>query len=407
MWVPWARHVRVLATICLLVLGGAAFAQSIQLSPAQQQMLNQLPPAQRQQALDAINELNSQQSTDTQQTINEPIDQSTSTIGSADIDGILASADVTAEARSRLVVNFTPIETLTAVQQSELAEDAVWRKLVGSHLFILDNSGVLSLQGLELIPLLGLTEVDINRRLAAEPALSLFEIDARILGQKAIGVEALEPFGYDVFQPREQSFAAPSSGPVPPDYVLGPGDSVRVQLFGSVNGIYEYEVSRDGVLNLPEIGPVTVAGIPFSEFRTDLNKRVKQMLIGTQVSVTMGQLRTIRVYVLGDVNQPGSYVVSGLSTISGALYRSGGISPIGSLRNIQLKRSGRVVSTLDVYDLLVRGDTSGNSRLQPGDVIFVPPIGKTVAVGGAVNRPAIYEVKRLTSAADLVGWRGD
>ncbi len=130
------------------------------------------------------------------------------------------------------------------------------------------------------------------------------------------------------------------------------------------------------------------------------------MLIGTQVSVTMGQLRTIRVYVLGDVNQPGSYVVSGLSTISGALYRSGGISPIGSLRNIQLKRSGRVVSTLDVYDLLVRGDTSGNSRLQPGDVIFVPPIGKTVAVGGAVNRPAIYEVKRLTSAADLVGWRG-
>ena len=406
MWVPWPRHVRVLVTICLLVLGGTAFAQNVQLSPAQQQMLNQLPSAQRQQAMDAIRQLNSQQSTGNQQTINEPIDQSTSTIAAADIDEILASVDVTAEARSRLVVNFTPIGTLTAVQKRELAEDAVLQKLVGSHLFILDNSGVLSLQGLELIPLLGLTETDINRRLAAEPSLSLFEIDARILGQKPIGVEALEPFGYDVFQPRDQSFDAPSSGPVPPDYVLGPGDSVRVQLFGNVNGIYEYEVSRDGVLNLPEIGPVTVAGIPFSEFRIDLNKRVKQMLIGTQVSVTMGQLRTIRIYVLGDVNQPGSYVVSGLSTISGALYRSGGVSPIGSLRNIQLKRSGRVVSTLDAYDLLVRGDTSGNIRLQPGDVIFIPPIGKTVAVGGAVNRPAIYEVKRLTSAADLVGLAG-
>ena len=116
---------------------------------------------------------------------------------------------------------------------------------------------------------------------------------------------------------------------MPPDYVLGPGDSVRVQLFGNVNGIYEYEVSRDGILNLPEIGPVTVAGLPFSEFRADLNKRVKEMLIGTQVSVTMGQLRTIRVFVLGDVNQPGSYVVSGLATISRALYEGGGISKVG------------------------------------------------------------------------------
>ena len=111
------------------------------------------------------------------------------------------------------------------------------------------------------------------------------------------------------------------------------------------------------------------------------------MLIGTQVSVTMGQLRTIRVFVLGDVNSPGSYVVSGMATISGALYRSGGISEIGTLRRIQLKRKGQVVSIFDAYDLLVRGDTSGDRRLQPGDVIFVPPIGKTVSVAGAVNRP--------------------
>jgi len=400
------RPICAVLAIFFMLSALAAQAQNIQLSPAQQQMLNQLPPAQRQQAMDAISQLNSQQSTSDQQTINEPIEQSESTIGSVDIDQILASAKVTAEARSRVVVNFTPIETLTAIQLRELDEDPVLQKLVGSHLFVLDDSGILSLQGLEIIPLLGLTEDDINRRLAAEPFLSVFDIDARILGQKPIGLEALEPFGYDVFQPRNTSFDAPSSGPVPPDYVLGPGDSVRVQLFGNVNGIYEYEVSRDGVLNLPEIGPVTVAGIPFSEFRADLNKRVQQMLIGTQVSVTMGQLRTIRVFVLGDVNQPGSYVVSGLATIGEALYRSGGVSPIGSLRNIQLKRNGKVVSTLDGYDLLIRGDTSGIGRLQPGDVIFVPPIGKTVSVGGAVNRPAIYEVLRLTSAADLVGLAG-
>ncbi len=280
------------------------------------------------------------------------------------------------------------------------------QKLIGSHLFVLDDSGVLSLQGLEVIPLLGLSEADINRRLMAEPFLSSFSIDVRILSQEPIGVEALQPFGYDVFKPGGASLSSPSSGPVPPDYVLGPGDSIRVQLFGNVNGIYEYEVSREGVLHLPEIGPVTVAGLPFSEFRTDLNKRVQEMLIGTQVSVTMGQLRTIRVYVLGDVNRPGSVVVSGLETMTGALYHSGGVSPIGSLRNIQLKRNGEVVSSLDAYDLLIRGDTSGNSRLQPGDVIFVPPIGKTVSISGAVNRPAIYEVKRLTTAADLVGLAG-
>jgi len=379
--------------VMIPLLCSAAMAQSIQLSPTQQQMLDQLPPAQRQQAMDAMRQLEGQQSTVTQQSINEPV-----SIPVQETTPVSSDVDSTAEPRSRVVINFTPIEPLD--------DDPILQKLSGSHLFVLDDSGVLSLQGIEVIPLLGLSEADINRRLRAEPYLSVFEIDARILGQKPIGVEALEPFGYDVFLPRDVTLHSPSSGPVPPDYVLGPGDSIRVQLFGNVNGIYEYEVSREGVLNLPEIGPVTVAGMPFSEFRADLNKRVQEMLIGTQVSVTMGQLRTIRVYVLGDVNQPGSFVVSGLATISGALYRSGGVSRIGSLRNIQLKRNGRVVSTLDAYDLLIRGDTSGNSRLQPGDVIFVPPIGKTVSIGGAVNRPAIYEVKRLTSAADLVGLAG-
>ena len=177
-------------------------------------------------------------------------------------------------------------------------------------------------------------------------------------------------------------------------------------MFGNVNGIYEFEVSRDGILNLPELGPVTVAGLPFSEFRRDLNRRVENMLIGTQVSVTMGQLRTMRIFVLGDVNRPGSFVVSSLATISSALYYSGGISEIGSLRNIQLKRNGRVVSRLDMYDLLLSGDTSGDQRLQPGDVIFVPPIGATVGIGGAVRRPAIYELNGEKSVAEAVKLAG-
>jgi protein involved in polysaccharide export with SLBB domain len=389
---------RTVRAAVLLLLSVSALAQNIQLSPEQLMMLNQLPPAQRQEAMEALRGLNSQQQ-QSQQSINEAISEFT---GLEVEDAEQETEEVRAEARSRLVIGFDLPEEMSAAEKTEVEEDPIMQRLIGSRLFILDDNGILSLEGLASIPLLGLTEEDIQRRLEAETYLSKFVIDARILGQEPIGVEALEPFGYDIFEPRVGAMQSPASGPVPQDYVLGPGDTVRVQLFGNVNGIYEFEVSRDGVLNLPEIGPVTVAGLPFSEFRQDLHERVREMLIGTQVSVTMGQLRTIRVFVLGDVKQPGSYVVSGLATMSSALYQGGGISKIGTLRDVQLKRNGRVASRLDLYELLLNGDTSSDMRLQPGDVIFVPPIGNTVRVAGAVKRPAIYETKGKTSVAAII-----
>lgn len=389
---------RTVRAAVLLLLSVSALAQNIQLSPEQLMMLNQLPPAQRQEAMEALRGLNSQQQ-QSQQSINEAISEFT---GLEVEDAEQETEEVRAEARSRLVIGFDLPEEMSAAEKTEVEEDPIMQRLIGSRLFILDDNGILSLEGLASIPLLGLTEEDIQRRLEAETYLSKFVIDARILGQEPIGVEALEPFGYDIFEPRVGAMQSPASGPVPQDYVLGPGDTVRVQLFGNVNGIYEFEVSRDGVLNLPEIGPITVAGLPFSEFRQDLHERVREMLIGTQVSVTMGQLRTIRVFVLGDVKQPGSYVVSGLATMSSALYQGGGISKIGTLRDVQLKRNGRVASRLDLYELLLNGDTSSDMRLQPGDVIFVPPIGNTVRVAGAVKRPAIYETKGQTSVAAII-----
>ena len=389
---------RTVRAAVLLLLSVSALAQNIQLSPEQLMMLNQLPPAQRQEAMEALRGLNSQQQ-QSQQSINEAISEFT---GLEVEDAEQETEEMRAEARSRLVIGFDLPEEMSAAEKTEVEEDPIMQRLIGSRLFILDDNGILSLEGLASIPLLGLTEEDIQRRLEAETYLSKFVIDARILGQEPIGVEALEPFGYDIFEPRVGAMQSPASGPVPQDYVLGPGDTVRVQLFGNVNGIYEFEVSRDGVLNLPEIGPITVAGLPFSEFRQDLHERVREMLIGTQVSVTMGQLRTIRVFVLGDVKQPGSYVVSGLATMSSALYQGGGISKIGTLRDVQLKRNGRVASRLDLYELLLNGDTSSDMRLQPGDVIFVPPIGNTVRVAGAVKRPAIYETKGKTSVAAII-----
>ena len=394
------------ATLVAPFLGmSSAFAQSVQLTPQQQAILDQLPPDQRRQALQSIRQYQNSQV----QTRGEPVRELEDTVAPGlPVPPALEPEpeELRAGANSRLVISFVPRESLTPNELEQISEDPVLSRLHGNRVFALDDTGVLSLLGIQMVPLLGLTESDIERRLEAEPLLAPFEITADVLEAEPTGVEALLHFGYDIFEPKEVSFDPPMTGPVPPDYVLGPGDSVRVQLFGNVNGIYEFDVTRDGVLNLPELGPITVSGLPFSEFRADIRLRVQQMLIGTQVSVTMGQLRTIRVFVLGDANRPGSYVVSSLATISSALYRSGGISRVGSLRGIQLKRQGRVVARLDLYDLLLNGDTSGDSRLQPGDVIFVPPVGRQTSVSGAVKRPAIYEIPSGTSIADVIELAG-
>ena len=397
----------VISCFVLLGLTSLSVAQSVQLTAEQQQMLNQLPPGQRQQALQALEQLNRQGSDGSQQSsITEELSPLPQGAQQLPAEFLISPEESEAEGGSRLIINLDLKPDLSSQETRILQDDQALQRIQGSHYYELDESGVLLLPGLPSIPLLGLTADAIEQRLGAEPSLNLFNIAVSILDEKSIGADALEPFGYGVFESALSGFKPVTTGPVPPDYVLGPGDSIRVQLFGNVNGIYEFEVTRDGILNLPELGPVTVAGLPFSEFRADLNHRVQEMLIGTQVSVTMGQLRSIRIFVLGDANRPGSYVVSSLASISSALYYSGGISDIGSLRNIQLKRQGQLVATLDLYDLLLSGNTSGDRRLQPGDVIFIPPVGGTVGVGGAVRRPAIYELKGQTNVSEVIRHAG-
>jgi len=165
-------------------------------------------------------------------------------------------------------------------------------------------------------------------------------------------------------------------------------------------------VDRDGRVNFPELGPIPVAGKKFDAVREDIEARVARQMIGTQVSVGMGDTRSISVFVVGEANKPGSYTVSGLSTITSALYASGGIKTTGSLRDIQLKRRGAVVSRLDLYDLLLRGDTSRDTKIQPGDVIFIPTVGSTAAVDGEVRRPAIYELRGNTPLSALISLAG-
>lgn len=213
-------------------------------------------------------------------------------------------------------------------------------------------------------------------------------------------------FGYELFTAQEDTFAPATDIPVPTDFVVGVGDTIQVQLFGKTGGNYTLVVNRDGAINFPELGPIQVAGLGFDEMRRMLQERVSQQMIGVSASVSIGELRSIRVFVLGDVNRPGSHMVGSLSTITHALLASGGVKPIGSLRRIEHKRDGRTIGTLDLYDLLLRGDTRADTRLQPGDVIFVPPVGAQVGVEGEVRRPAIYELRGGATAEQLLGLAG-
>ncbi len=266
----------------------------------------------------------------------------------------------------------------------------------------LDRSGAIDLPGLGIVPLAGLTVLQATQRLAVEQFLQDFRIKLTLLPLEPVGSDALKPFGYDLFAGSPTTFAPVTDIPVPSEFVVGPGDRLEVQLIGSTRARHSLTVNRDGRIMFPDLGPINVAGLRFELAKARIEARVSEQMIGTQAVVSMGDLRSVRVYVLGEAERPGSFTVSSLATITNAILVSGGVKPIGSLRNIQLKRNGIVVGRLDLYDLLLHGDTSGNVRLQPGDVIFIPPVGSTVGVTGEIRRPAIYELKGESTVADLV-----
>jgi len=281
------------------------------------------------------------------------------------------------------------------------------KRILAGNPYQLNHLGVLEIPGLPAIPLAGLTAFEATRRLRADPQLSTDYVPRlTLLRLVPSGEEALKPFGYDLFKGLPSTFAPVSDIQVPVDYVVGPGDTLEIQLFGNEPALYELTVQRDGRINFPKLGPIMVSSMNFDSAREAIERRVAQQLPGARISVTMGDLRSIRVFVLGEAEKPGSYTVSGLSTMTNALFVSGGVKTIGSLRDIQLKRNGRLITTLDLYDLLLRGDTSNDRQLLPGDVIFIPPIGSTVSVDGAVRRPAIYELngeKTVAQAVEIAG----
>ena len=274
-----------------------------------------------------------------------------------------------------------PVDTGLSDDEKSTLKDLI-TLIRSKNPYTLSRDGILYLPGFAGIPLAGLIEDLATLRLKVEPAFRNLDVRVTRLPLKKTGPEALKPFGYDLFQRSPSTFAPVTNVPVPADYVVGAGDELAVQLYGNQNRSLILIVGRDGRINFPELGPINVGGQRFTAVQSEIESRVARQMIGVRASVSMGDTRSIRVFVLGDANRPGSYTISGLGTITSALFAAGGVKPIGSLRNIELKRQSTVVRRLDLYDMLIRGDTTDDTKLLQGDVIFIPPVGPTVGVDG-------------------------
>lgn len=193
---------------------------------------------------------------------------------------------------------------------------------------------------------------------------------------------------------------------VPDDYVLGPGDELQLDIWGGVVAQLKLQVSRQGTVAIPRVGVVPVAGVKLSELPKLLRQRIGQQFKAFDLAVSVGELRQVRVFVSGFVKRPGMHVVPGLANVTEVLAAAGGLSPVGSFRQVELRRHGALVATLDLYDLMLKGQNSADVRLQSGDVVHVPAVGPQVAVIGSVNSPAILELKSGETVADLIRMSG-
>ena len=202
-------------------------------------------------------------------------------------------------------------------------------------------------------------------------------------------------------------FPSVADGPVPANYAVGPGDELDIKLWGSVDLTARLPVDRQGQITVPRVGPISVAGLRASELDAHLRKQLAKVYANFELSATVGKIRSIQVFVVGQARSPGVHTVSSLSTLVSALFEAGGPAATGSMRRIDLMRAGTKVTTLDLYRLIQAGDTSGDTRLLPGDVIVVQPAGPRVALTGALDNAAVYELANSQeTVGQLLGYSG-
>ncbi len=231
---------------------------------------------------------------------------------------------------------------------------------------------------------------------------AMFALAPQQLGRSS----APENFGYDIFRQATSTFAPTNNAAVGPDYMVGPGDQFVVHIWGRVNGDYPLQVGREGSVVIPQVGTIDVSGLTFGALDEYLTQQIGRVLTDFTLHVTMGQLRTIRIYVIGEVDKPGSYEVSSLTSLYQALFVAGGPTHRGSLRQIQLRRPGQTPVTSDLYNFLLKGDRSQDQALQNGDTIFVPLVGIRAGISGPIRRPATYEFSESPNLGQLIDMAG-
>ncbi len=218
--------------------------------------------------------------------------------------------------------------------------------------------------------------------------------------------KVLPIYGANLFRNVPSTFAPVTRIPVTPDYVIGPGDELLIRVWGQVTLDGHFTVDRSGAIYIPRVGTIQVSGVPVAKLTDYLRAQVGRNFKNFDLNVNMGQLRSIDIFVVGEARRPGSYTISSLSTLVNALFASGGPNPMGSMRNIQVRRGKETIATFDLYDLLLRGDKSKDVPLLTGDVVYIPPVGPMVALAGSIDTPALYELKTENNVKDVLSLAG-
>ncbi len=219
--------------------------------------------------------------------------------------------------------------------------------------------------------------------------------------------QSLPIFGSELFKGRISTFAPIENIPVTPDYLMGPGDELIIKGWGTVDIDYKAVVDRNGEINLPKVGNISVAGVSYQDLQRHLKRAIGKVFRNFELSVTLGKLRSVQIFVLGQARHPGVFTVSSLSTLVNTLFATGGPSANGSMRNIELRRNGNTITKFDLYEFLLKGDKSKDISILPGDIIYFPPVGAQVAIYGSINKAAIFELKsekvKLSAVLELAG----
>ena len=213
-------------------------------------------------------------------------------------------------------------------------------------------------------------------------------------------------FGYDYFKYSPSTFAPTNSSPVSASYILGPGDKLKINIYGSKIAEYDSFISREGEILIPDLGPISIQGMTYKDAIKLIKNKVLTGMIGAEVSVSISELRSINVFLLGEAYKPGRYSMGGLTTVSNALFISGGVNEQGSLRNIQVNRDDKTIAIYDFYEFLLKGSISSDVKLQDGDVIFIPFIERRVELSGSFKRPHIYEFVEGENIQDAISLAG-